>query len=313
MARSKAKARADREDRKKRRAQKGTLKEQQVKPRTLARYQRAYTLWDSFARCFNTCLRNPQIDEAMAGYLEHLYAEGDPMSYATDALAALQYFRPRTIGKLKQSWKLLSVWRRTEPPNRVKPFTPLMVLGLAGAALHTDAMDMAAILLVGFDCFLRTGELFSLKCAFITLYTNKAVIKLIDTKTSSRKGTSEQVVVTSQLAVNVLRRVCSERSPGQTLLSGSVSAARSLLRKLLSTFDLSTLDYNFYSLRRGGATSYFYRTGSMQQTLATGRWENSSTARIYIQDAAAQAGELNLSSMQRQALTTSANFLKQWL
>ena len=49
----------------------------------------------------------------------------------------------------------------------------------------------------------------------------------------------------------------------------------------------------------------------MEKTLVKGRWESASTARIYIQDAAAQAGQLALSTEQVDKMTEAAKRLMQ--
>ena len=185
-----------------------------------------------------------------------------------------------------------------------------MVLALAGAAKHMEAFDLSALLLVGFDTFMRTGELFTLKRGDVSLYRHKAVLRLHHTKTSQRKGKDEYVVVGSSVALTALRHVCSLRSaPDQRILGRTVANARMILRELLQVFNLDPGEFNYYSLRRGGATSYFYRTGSMSKTLATGRWENASTARMYIEDGAAQAGQLSLTDEQLRVLMRAARFL----
>jgi hypothetical protein len=290
---------------------KGTLKDQQVGPRVRVRYELAFMLLCAFFCREKMKPQDPcEYDKFVSRYVESLYAEGDSFSRATDTLAGLQYYYPAAIGKLKHSWKLCQVWKHVEPPNRVRPFSPLMVLGLAGAAVSLQLFDMAAIFLVGFDRFMRTGELFSMGIASISFLRGKAVIRLIDTKTSKRKASDECVVVESMFAIKVLKKACMLRRMGQTVLARSPAQARALFKKLLQLFDLSATDYNLYSLRRGGATAYFFKTGSMEKTLATGRWESTSTARIYIQDAAAQLGELSLTNQQLVNLSNAANALK---
>ena len=46
-------------------------------------------------------------------------------------------------------------------------------------------------------------------------------------------------------------------------------------------------DYKPYSLRRGGATFLFQTRGDLLATIVRGRWANSPTARIYINEALA--------------------------
>ena len=55
---------------------------------------------------------SPSLDLAVAEYIEHLYQEGDTVGMASNTLAALQYFQPDCLGKLKYSWKLTGLWRR---------------------------------------------------------------------------------------------------------------------------------------------------------------------------------------------------------
>ena len=85
------------------------------------------------------------------------------------------------------------------------------------------------------------------------------------------------------------------------------------MKSLLGHFGLEAYNFNFYSLRRGGATAYFFATGSLEKTLVKGRWESASTARIYIQDAAAQAAELALDALQIQRLQNAALSLKPFM
>ena len=71
-----------------------------------------------------------------------------------------------------------------------------------------------------------------------------------------------------------------------------------IFKQLLEFYELDTSTYNWYSLRRGGATAFFVKTSSMERTLIRGRWEAATTARIYIQEATASVGELTLSQNQ---------------
>ena len=49
-----------------------------------------------------------------------------------------------------------------------------------------------------------------------------------------------------------------------------------------------------YSLRRGGATSYFAKHASLDRLLIAGRWQSSKTARVYINEGLAILAELQL-------------------
>ena len=249
-------------------------------------------------------------DFSIAAYIEHLYWEGEAKGCGSDVLAALQYFIPKVIGKLKYSWKLLGIWKRLEPPNRATPFTPTIVLGLAGWAATLKYFDMCALLLVGFDRFLRTGEMLSMRVFNIQFGKSKAVITLHDTKTSKRKGCSELVSVSSPLVLRWLRKACAGKKPENLLLDRSYYQFRLLFKQLLCHFNINHLNYNLYSLRRGGCTSFFFDTKSLDLTVEIGRWSDSATARIYIQSAAAESAEIRLDTEQIHRLQESAKALK---
>ena len=277
---------------------------------TRKRYLAAITLlldfWHTYSAGPNA---TRSLDIAVSEFVEHLYQEGDPLGLASDALAALQYYHPDTIGKLKYSWKLTGLWRKLEPPNQVVPFTNLTVLALAGAAYDLGLLDITALLLLGFDRFLRSGELFKLRVACLSVGAAKIVVTLTNTKTSKRKGIDEQVTVTSPLVIRMLKASIADQPKSALILRRSVSQCRVIFRHLLDLFDINDGSYNFYSLRRGGATSFFFQTGSMDQTIVVGRWEHTSTARIYINQSAAVAAEIKFTPEQMLRMQDAAALL----
>ena len=287
------------------------MKQQQVSAVTRGRYvlacEELVAFWKLHVRGPQ---HSPSLDLAVAEYIEHLYQEGDTVGMASTTLAALQYFQPDCLGKLKYSWKLTGLWRRIEPPNQVTPFTDLTALALAGAAHDLGHKDLCALILLGFDRFLRSGELFKLRKACIAFGAGKAVITLQNTKTSKRKGVDEMVTVTSPLVLKALLRACKQLKDSDLVLQRSVPSCRSVFKKLLDVFELSSLGYNMYSLRRGGATSFFFKSGSMDETIVVGRWEHSTTARIYINQSAASAAEVKFTSEQTHRMHIAAQYLK---
>ena len=249
------------------------------------------------------------LDEMVSAWVEHAYAEGEQKSLVSNALAGLQYFLPQLVGKLKQSWKLAKVWQRLEPPLRVLPLSPLIVRGFAGAAAHMGFIDEAAALLIGFDCVLRSGELYNLTIGDISFFQNKAVLCLGLSKTGKRTGANEMVVVESSLAICWLRKACLRGHKARKLLWRGDRFFRKLFYELCSLFEIRGL-LTVYSLRRGGATWNFLHHGSMEKTLLRGRWASTSTARIYLQDATATVSHLQLSAVQRSQLRSASVFLE---
>eukprot|EP00438_Fugacium_kawagutii_P029614 Skav202657 [mRNA] locus=scaffold1791:57070:68236:+ [translate_table: standard] len=119
-----------------------------------------------------------EVDAATSCWLDHIYADGLPKGYGSDALAALQHFLPEVSGKLRNSWRLLRTWNRVEPPVRVLPIHPLVLTAMAGLCKALGWWRPAALLLVGFDCFLRPGEIYQLKVQDIIWASNRATLTL---------------------------------------------------------------------------------------------------------------------------------------
>lgn len=147
---------------------------------------------------------------------------------------------------------------------------------------------------------LRTGELLNLsKDDFsLSVRTSVVVIALGLTKAGKRTGTAESVTFTHELAVKVVRRWLQLASPNQRLV---VSHAK--WRTLFSTalFELKLTSFNFrpYSMRRGGATFYFGRHGSLDRVMVQGRWQAARTARMYLNESQAALAEMKFDSLNK--------------
>ena len=279
----------------------------------LERYTKTVMLFLTFTQDFNLVVHQwDQLDEIVSEWVEHIYHDGQHKTLASDGLAGIQFFIPQALGKLKHSWKLVKVWQKLEPPRRVLPLSPLMIKAMAGAAMAIGFASEASALLVGFDAMLRSGELYELRIKDIAFYGTRAVLSLGMTKTGKRTNTSEMVVVESHLAVAALRHACAGRRRSEFLLSRGPRVFRCLFNSLVELFELEGT-ITVYSLRRGGASWDFLQHQSMERTLLRGRWQSTSSARIYLQDATAMVTHLKLSSEAEQRAKAAAALLKQSL
>ena len=249
------------------------------------------------------------LDESVCAWIEFAYSDGEHKSLVNFALAGLQFYLPACVGKLKQAWRLAKVWQRLEPPLRVLPLSPLLTSAFAGACVLMGFIGEAAGFLIGFDCMLRSGELYNLRRKDITFMRDKAVLSLGKSKTGKRTGANEMVVVESCVAVRWLREACSTLHLNDRLLFRGERFFRKLFHALVEFFEVPGL-LTVYSLRRGGATWNFLFHGSMEKTLLRGRWSSTSTARIYLQDSAATVSYLQLGPHQRMMAKVTAAALK---
>ena len=248
------------------------------------------------------------VDVAASQYLEHAFSEGYPKGYGSDGLAALQHFLPEVAGKLRHSWRLLKSWQKMEPPVRVLPISPLMVVAISGACLRLQQPSAAAAFLVAFDALLRPGEIYSLRKEHVTWARGRAVISLHGTKTRQRKGATEMVVCQSRVANLWLWQALEGKRPKDHLIDCSPAHLRHLFHTIVEHLNIPG-HFSLYSFRRGGATWHFLSEQSMEATLLRGRWVSTTTARIYLQDAAATLSHLRITDEQKDYMKKLAGAL----
>eukprot|EP00438_Fugacium_kawagutii_P021648 Skav231607 [mRNA] locus=scaffold1636:8556:16397:- [translate_table: standard] len=236
------------------------------------------------------------LDPLISDYIEHLWANGEGRSLASDSIAALQDKDPSIKGHLASSWRLLKTWNAHEIPNRAPPMTEQALHTLVGHALFNDRAPFALSLLLGFYGLLRTGELLGLKNQDISQAspTSVAVISLGLTKGGKRMGASESVTITEEDTLRRLWQWKVTHSKGDSLCP-SPSVWRRLFNLTVAALDLDSYQYRPYSLRRGGATFYFKKHGQLDRLLVQGRWQSTRTARIYLNDGLAILAENQLS------------------
>ena len=101
------------------------------------------------------------LDAIIAGYLDHMFAEGEPKSYANATVAALQHFYIGTKRQLNWSWRYVGAWQRCEKEVRAKPFDFDLTLVVACWMLAKAYHSLCSVVLVGFIAFTRAGDLAS--------------------------------------------------------------------------------------------------------------------------------------------------------
>ena len=167
-------------------------------------------------------------DTATCLWIEHIFADGLPKGYGSDALAALQHFLPEVSGKLRNSWRLLKTWNRMEPPLRVLPISPLLVGAMGGLLVSIGWCRPAALLLAGFDAFLRPGEMYHFQVQDVIWASGRATLVLHNTKSGQSKGADEMVFVQSLIATRALRVVCQQLPRSSYILDRSPAACFSI-------------------------------------------------------------------------------------
>eukprot|EP00438_Fugacium_kawagutii_P000873 Skav218505 [mRNA] locus=scaffold1564:7454:12902:+ [translate_table: standard] len=277
----------------------GRLDEQKVSPLTLGRYEQSLQELATFLRTPRaSLLEQPDLEQVLNDYIQHLWEEGDTKTFASYAVAAVQFHKPALKGHLKGPWRLLSLWGKLEQPVRATPLDPEMLFAFCGVLLEWQWPELAYLSVIGFCGLLRTGEIFHLRRKHVVLpqrQSQSAVIFLQDTKTTQRNQLLwEKVILQEQVAVAALRRLCANKAPDDFLTSTSVVKFRELWKLVVSHLGLSSLHYIPYSLRRGGATSNYRQGTTLDQLLEKGRWKHLQTARLYLDQGLQEYASLSI-------------------
>ena len=242
-------------------------------------------------------------------YIEGRWAAGGSLFEVNNAIAGMCHHFPPLRGHLRESWRLARTWQRQEPAGRALPISPLIALAFSGGFIAAGFLSAAAVLLAAYDTYLRTGEILALQWADITIYesSSTAMIRLRDTKSQHQSGAGEFVMVRSRLAVQLLvaarrqhrRSSLGRKQSEERALGMSPAAFNRVFAEVRSLLELDGQKLTLYSWRRGGASADFRAHGSMEKTLLRGRWASVRTARLYVQDAVAEATTLGLTVAQR--------------
>ena len=314
MASKEAKNIALKRERQKRRAGKGALRDNLIKPLTKEKYNMACAQFYDYLALHR--LPQPktkrEFDRSVADYMEYLWEENEAKDKAGSLLSGLSHNIPPLRGNLQETWRLYDVWGKLEQPVRAAPLLPGLLLGILGLSLGDRDMAFAAVTATAFQGLLRTGEMLGLKKSDIVFdfARSRAVLSLNETKTSGRNRTAEFVIIDDVNVVVLLASACSTLQPGDFVYSASAHIYRNKFREYCKSLGLSALKYKPYSLRRGGATHLYKRSANFGVVLERGRWKNLSTVRIYVQQALAAVEETSLSPRQLRVLESATLFYR---
>lgn len=261
------------------------LEEVGITSSTLDRY---YTAVARMAPLLESVNSEIELDETIAAWIQDQFEDGCPLHLIGDALSGLHHFEPSTRRKLHKSWRLYSIWRKYEVPCRAPPLTQDIVLAMAGWSVSRGELTMASLVLLGFHCLLRTGELLQIRPSDFLLDETKGLVSLPSSKSGIRNNSRESVSIHDPTTLEVARAMVELRTQqgifNNPCWGKSGSAFRDLFKRILLELDVGELGFRPYSLRRGGATYEMQSHGLMEKTLLRGRWKNSNIARIYICD-----------------------------
>ena len=295
-------------------ARKTHIKYEGIQPTTERRYRKAITRF--FGHLTLLCMGLPnsleELDEAVGEFINHLYLDDYPQYWATDLISALKRFYPKCRRHLEIASLYHKNWLRVTVRTRALPASLDIVLGMAAVALIESSTRLAFIILLGFIGLLRAGELITLTGRQLALYGGGSllVVSLPESKSAKRSGSGEQVTVVDPLVLKLAAVVLKSTRPEECVYPGTWRTFAADIRRLGLAFGITSPRFTPYCLRRGGATWHFTKYCSYDATQHLGRWDQAKTARVYIDQATAEASELRLPDWAQQRLGTAKRCLQ---
>lgn len=266
---------------------------------TIKTQERYYTAVSELTKALGAVDSMEDMDEQICDWIEYQFEKGSPLNTVADALSGIHYFLPGTKKKLPGAWKLFAIWRKMEVPSRAAPLPADLCWAMASRAVQQGDFSFSSLLVLGFDCFLRTGEMLAVRPIDLLVNHDKGIVHLPASKGGTRHNVRESVRILDPRVLCLLAEMLEvKKSLGQMRIpiwTQSGSAFRQKFQEMCKFFKVDHLNFRGYSVRRGGATAYFHQSGLMEATLLRGRWASVAVARLYLCDALAQLPSLTAS------------------
>ena len=255
-------------------------------PSTRKKYLSAVQLFLDFCGDSGEDPTSPSdFDELLNDFIHHLFLTEAGKSRAVDTIYGILMFLPELKSHLPVSMLAARGWNKLAPVLSYPPLTWDLTV-LVALKISLRSWPCAIGTLLAFDCFLRIGELCSLKRedvadakdARLGVDFKGMALRLRKTKT----GPNQWVTVENVQVMHLLRALIAKAKPGHSLFPVSTSTYRRLFKSACSDLKLSST-YVPHSLRHGGATRQHLLGKSMEDILLRGRWASTRSARRYIQ------------------------------
>jgi hypothetical protein len=246
--------------------------------------------------CALQCLRvksEGELDDLLVEYGDALLKFRGDFSIL---LSAVQFWFPRTKGKLVASYMYRKGWEAITGIKHTTPMLPPFVFAVAAQMVQNGRARMGIGLLVQFEGLLRACELFPIRARDIVLpefqphlKTKKCFI-LLGFGRSTKVKRQQVAKLTNPFIIAALRYVYSMAStPEDFLFSCDYNQYTGLLTDSLQKLGLGGLGFTPHSPRSGKATQMLLDETPFKEIQEAGRWASDTSLRIYLDRAQALA------------------------
>lgn len=117
-----------------------------------------------------------QLDEQICDWIQYSWEHGLSLHVISDAFCGFHNYEPWAKKQILKAWKLFSIWRKFESPDRVSPLTHEIVYSWMNYAIDHNHLIFAGLLGLGFFALLRTGELLKVTAEDLLLDQENAIV-----------------------------------------------------------------------------------------------------------------------------------------
>lgn len=254
-----------------------------LKPQTVRAYRKALQGFFDYLQDTDETIPQTyrQLDFQLSVYIEHLWLDDHPITYAGHVMSGLRRFLPEARWKVPRSRQFFTNWQSVHVSRQAPPLPAEVAMAFAGLAVATQQVPLACVFLVGYLALLRTGEMAHLHPAKLALdpTEGRILIALPSTKTSKQR---EETVCVDDARLTQLVSVALRQLQGQPFWPHSLRSFRSTFAQFISFFELEDYGFTPHSIRRGGASHAFAEGVTFDELLIRGRWQSNRTARLYL-------------------------------
>jgi hypothetical protein len=234
------------------------------------------------------------LDCCLADYLQHLHNIHAPLAYASGAVNATVHWRPELAGKLPRAHACLrGLARHRARLGETESYPPLTwpLTALIACTLALSGHRAAGVaVLLAFDCYLRAGELTSLRLCDVARpgdprlggVSHTVTLRLARTKTGVNQSVmvrrAEVAAIVEDFTETCYQTGCCEWSG--RLFGLTTQRFRELFRAAVAALQLPAA-YTPHSLRHGGATHDFMQHRSVNEIMYRGRWTSMESCNRY--------------------------------
>ncbi len=240
-----------------------------------------------------------EINSVIIAYGRQLHKSGRPYQHYAETINAIAGDRLSIKRSLQGAWSLAFSWLQSEPSAHHIAMPVQVLMALLSVCILWGWNHVGGILALGWGAFLRAGEITSARRHQLVLpsdvgfSTAFALFSIMEPKTRFSAAKHQCAKLDIPDLLQYVELCFSTLQPGQRIWPFSGQTLRGRLKQLLKAVGLQTersvqgkpLDLG--SLRAGGATWALMALEDSELIRRRGRWVNSKTMEIYIQEVSA--------------------------